>query len=269
VTAGPEGYDAIYAGFDSDLMRRVRREAYGEDLGQHSWVTAAELRADLVRLALGPASRLVDLGCGPCGPLVQALATTGCRGTGLDRSATALALGGARAAARGVADRLALHEGDLDRPLPFAPASFDAALSIDVLVHVRERGVLFREVARVLAPGGRFLFTDAGVAGGPVSSEERARRSFHGPVALVAPGVNERALEAAGFRVLETEDRTAALVRTSTGRREARLAHRDALEAVEGAAAFLGQQRYLETVADLARRGAVSRVLYLAEVPAR
>jgi hypothetical protein len=65
--------------------------------------------------------------------------------------------------------------------------------------------------------------------------------------------------------VLETEDRTAALQRTSTGRREARLAHRAELEAVEGTEAFAAQQRYLETVAELARRGAVSRVLYLAE----
>jgi hypothetical protein len=38
------GYEATYREFDSPLMRQIRREAYGEDIGQHSWVGAAELR---------------------------------------------------------------------------------------------------------------------------------------------------------------------------------------------------------------------------------
>src|SRR5215470_9838554 len=62
-------YDATYHVFDSPLTRRLREEAYGEDIGQHSWVTAAELREDIPRLRLSVSSRLLDLGCGPCGPL--------------------------------------------------------------------------------------------------------------------------------------------------------------------------------------------------------
>ncbi|MEO8453486.1 MAG: hypothetical protein ABI647_27125 [Gemmatimonadota bacterium] len=57
----PKGYDQTYAAFDSSLMQRVRREAYGEDIGQHSWVTADELRSDLQRLGLTATSRLLDL----------------------------------------------------------------------------------------------------------------------------------------------------------------------------------------------------------------
>ena len=33
-------------------MRQFRREAYGEDIGQHSWVDAKELRGDIQRLEL-------------------------------------------------------------------------------------------------------------------------------------------------------------------------------------------------------------------------
>ena len=51
------------------MMRQIRREAYGEDIGQHSRVGSEELRGDMHRLGLAPSSRLVDLGCGPCGPL--------------------------------------------------------------------------------------------------------------------------------------------------------------------------------------------------------
>ena len=54
-TDSPEdGYESFYRDFDSPLMREIRREAYGEDIGQHSWVGAAELRCDAMRLGLGP-----------------------------------------------------------------------------------------------------------------------------------------------------------------------------------------------------------------------
>ncbi|MBI1796355.1 MAG: hypothetical protein HYR74_04820 [Candidatus Eisenbacteria bacterium] len=47
-----QGYDSFYKEFDSTLTRRLRAEAYGEDIGQHSWVSAAELRDDIARLRL-------------------------------------------------------------------------------------------------------------------------------------------------------------------------------------------------------------------------
>ena len=42
-----KSYDPLYAAFDSPLMRQLRQEAYGEDIGQHSWVTADEFRSDI------------------------------------------------------------------------------------------------------------------------------------------------------------------------------------------------------------------------------
>src|SRR6202022_3674999 len=86
-------YDKLYEEFDSPLMQQLRREAYGEDIGQHSWVTAEELRGDVERRSLSASSRLLDVGCGPCGPLVVAIRSTGCKGTGVDVSAAALASG--------------------------------------------------------------------------------------------------------------------------------------------------------------------------------
>src|SRR6188474_3573903 len=142
-------------------MRQVRQEAYGEDIGQHSWVTAEQLRADVDRLCLSRSSRLVDMGCGPCGPLTFLLAHVGCTGVGVEQSPSALRVGLGRANTLGVADRFATREADLDQRLPFDDASFDAAISIDVVLHLRDRSRLFGEVARVLRPGGRFLVTDA------------------------------------------------------------------------------------------------------------
>jgi SAM-dependent methyltransferase len=258
-------YEGVYAGFDSPVMRRVRAEASAEDIGQHSWVTAEQLRADMGWLRLTPALRLLDLGCGACGPLTFVLRAVGCRGTGLERSAPAVALGRDRAAALEVAGRATIEEADLDHPLPVGNGAFDAAMSLDVVLHLRDRAALFREVARSLVPGGRFLFTDAGVLAGPISGEEAAARSVHGHTVFVPPGFNERALDASGFRLLEKEDRTGALLESAEGRRAARLAHRGALEEAESPDGFERQQRYLDTVIELARRRSVSRVMYLAE----
>lgn len=258
------GYDSIYEGFDTPLARQFRAEAYGEDIGQHSWVTADEFRADMARLRLVPETRLLDLGCGPCGPLTHAMAKTGCTGTGIDRSLPALAAGLARARELGVGARLTLLAADLSRPLPLPSASFEAAMSLDVLLHLPDREPLFREVARVLVPGGRFLFTDAGVITGSVSDGEELLRSLHAKVYFQPPGFNETLLEAAGLRLIATEDRTASLMRLAQSRSRARSAHRAELEKLEGEE-FELHQRYLETVFAISKRGAVSRLMFLAE----
>jgi SAM-dependent methyltransferase len=264
--ARAEGYADSYREFDSPLFRRLRSEAYGEDIGQHSWVTADELRADVGRLGLSAASRLVDLGCGPCGPLTFVLASIGCAGTGLELSSTALRIGRARAASLGVASLLTVYQCDLNDPLAFGPDSFDAAVSLDVVCHIRDRAEFFREVARVLSPRARVLFTDPCVLTGSISSDEVRLRSVHGYTRFVAHGWNETALESAGLRLLETEDRTVSVISQAGGRLAALRAHRGALIRSLSAAHVAQQQAYLETVVELAQRRALSRTMYLAEV---
>lgn len=266
--AGPSRrYDAVYQGFDSPLMRRIRREAYGEDIGQHSWVAVDDLRRDVGRLGLARPSGLLDLGCGPCGPLTFVLAAAGCSGTGVELSLAALRQGRARAASLGVRALLTLARADLDAPLPFTSRRFDAVMSLDVVLHLRDRLGLFHEVARLLRNAGRFLFTDAGVVTGTVSSDEVKRRSLYGFTQLVAPGRNEELLESAGFRLTEIQDRTASVLNNAKGRLAAIRAYRAELEAVSGTASFERESDYLETVIELSARGALSRLMYLAEVP--
>lgn len=265
--AGPPrgDYDAAYRDFDTPLRRRMRQQAYGEDIGQHSWVTASELRGDLPRLKLSAGSRLLDLGCGPCGPLTFLVRASGCSGTGVDLSPAALESGRARADALGLAGALTVQQADLDHVLPFEDASFDAVTALDIVLHVGDRERLFADAARVTVPGGRLLVTDAGILAGPISHEETDARSAYGRSRFVEPGVNEGALEATGWALLETEDRTASVVQNASGRLEAALAHRTELEAADGAEEFERQARYLVTVIELARRGALRRVMYLAE----
>lgn len=237
-TAGPGAgnYESFYREFDSPRMRQFRRDAYGEDIGQHSWVDADELRGDIPRLGLSPSSRLLDLGCGPCGPLTFILASVGCHGVGLEQSPVALRIGRERATSLGIEALLSVQVADLNEPLPFEPHSFDAAISIDVILHLRDRQQLFLEVGKLLRPGGRFLVTNGGVLTGSVSNEEKCKRSFHGHTQFVA----------AGFWLIETENRTASAERNASARLAALQRHPAELEK---------QQEYLETVIELSRRG--------------
>jgi SAM-dependent methyltransferase len=260
-----QGYDNPYEEFDSPLKRQLRREAYGDDIGQHSWVTVDELQEDISLLTLSQASCFLDLGCGPGGPLTFVVGQIGCHGYGIDVSAKAIAAGRARAATLGQESHVQVSEADLNQPLPYPNCSFDAVMSLDVILHLRDRLAAFREVARVLASAGKFLFTDAGVLTGAISDQEVQLRAIHGHTQFVPPGFNERMLEIAGFQLIESADRSASLLKTAAGRLRARLGHRAELEALEGTNGFERQQRYLQTILDLAQRGAVSRWMYLAQ----
>jgi cyclopropane fatty-acyl-phospholipid synthase-like methyltransferase len=258
-------YESIYREFDSPLMRRLRSEAYGEDIGQHSWVSADELRGDAERLGLDTASRLLDLGSGPCGPLTFLIAHTGCVGVGLELSSAAIAVGHAKALELGVESRFSAQVADLNDPLPVDLGQFDAVLGVDMVLHLQDRGALFRSVASILRARARLLFTDAGVVTGAISNDQIRTRSVHGYTQFVPQGWNEEVLSRAGFRLLELEDRTESVVRNAQGRLKALVRHREELEQLSGVASFAKQVEYVSMVAELASKRALSRFMYLAE----
>jgi SAM-dependent methyltransferase len=262
------GYDRFYREFDSPLMRQIRREAYGDDIGQHSWVTEQDVQSVVAELRLPNASRVLDLGCGAGGVLAFVAGKTGCHGTGIDVSAPAIVAAQKRASSLGLDAKLSFREADLNKPLRFPEASFEAAISLDVIVHLRDRAAVFREVRRVLVPGGRFLFTDAGIVTGLVSADEFRVRASPGYTQFIPPGFNEHALQQAGFQVLDVADGTTSLLHNAKGRLSARRAHALKLKDVEGCTNFDVEQQYLATVVELAERRALSRMTYMAQAGA-
>jgi SAM-dependent methyltransferase len=110
---------------------------------------AAEILA-----AVAGAGRVLDAGCGS-GRLTVALATAGAAVTGIDTNAGQLAEAERRSDEAGV--ELTLLEADLDAPLPFADASFDAVTSRLALMAASDPVATLRELRRVLEPGGRIV----------------------------------------------------------------------------------------------------------------
>src|SRR5581483_4054242 len=64
-------YDANYGNFQTDLYAEIRREAFGEDIGQSSWITADEQDHSLSWMNLGPGKTLLDVACGSGGPALR------------------------------------------------------------------------------------------------------------------------------------------------------------------------------------------------------
>jgi 2-polyprenyl-6-hydroxyphenyl methylase/3-demethylubiquinone-9 3-methyltransferase len=96
----------------------------------------------------------LDVGCGG-GLLTEALAQLGCAVTGVDPSAPSLATAREHAAQSGLAITYVTAPAE---HLPFADASFALVTCCDVLEHLAVPDLALGEIARVLAPGGLFLY---------------------------------------------------------------------------------------------------------------
>jgi cyclopropane fatty-acyl-phospholipid synthase-like methyltransferase len=258
-------YDNVYSDFASEAELAVRREAYGEDLGQSSWLTAEEWLGFADRLGITADSHVLEVGSGSGGPAVYLAAARGCRVTGVDINEHGVWNARALAESRGLSDRARFETVDASRPLPFGEGRFDAIVSNDAMCHIPDRPAVLRDWHRVLKPGGRALFTDALVVTGPVSQDELATRSSIGYYLFVPPGANEQMLEEAGFEVKTVEDVTANAAKVASRWHDARARHRAALVGREGENNFEGLQRFLRCVHTVSLEHRLSRYAYLAE----
>ena len=97
---------------------------------------------------------VLDLGCAG-GFMAEAMTDRGARVTGIDPAAGAIAAARAHADETGRSIRYDTGTGE---NLPYPDAAFDAVVCVDVLEHVSDLDRVLCEVARVLKPGGKFLF---------------------------------------------------------------------------------------------------------------
>jgi len=98
--------------------------------------------------------RVLDLGCGG-GLLAEPLSRAGARVTGIDLSASALAVAREHAARSDL--RIEYIQARAER-LPFRTASFDIVVAFDVLEHLDDLPAAIAEISRVLRPRGRLVY---------------------------------------------------------------------------------------------------------------
>lgn len=130
---------------------------HGSFLGAADFVWCPEGLREAEAGLLGPVRgrRVLEVGCGSA-PCARWLAAQGAWVVGLDLSAGMLRH--ATDAARDTGLSVPLVQADAGR-LPFADASFDLACSaFGAVPFVADSAMVMREVARILRPGGRWVF---------------------------------------------------------------------------------------------------------------
>ena len=257
-------YDTSYGHYAARLYEEVRKETYGEDIGQTSWMTVAEFRRIFTMLELTPASHVLEIGCGAGACAAYMVESVGCHVTGLDVNENGVRNASELARIRKLDSRLRFERVDASQRLPFADQSFDAIVSNDAMCHVPGRLAVLQEWHRVLRAGGRALYTDAMIVSGVLSNEEMATRSSIGYYLFLPPGENERLIGEAGLELLRSDDVTEAAAALSKRWRDARALRKSDLVKVEGEANFEGLQTFLACVHNVARERRLSRFLYLA-----
>lgn len=148
---------------------------------------------------------VLDLGCAG-GFMAEALAERGATVTGIDPAADAIAAAQAHAVQTGHSIR---YDVGIGEALPYPDGSFDAVVCVDVLEHVTDLQKVLDETARVLKPGGLFLFDTINrnllsrLAVITMAEDVLGLlpKGTHDPAMFIKPKELKAGLETAGFEV--------------------------------------------------------------------
>jgi len=151
--------------------------------------------------------RVLDIGSGIGGPSRFLASRYGCLVTGIDLTAEFCRVAEMLTRLTGLTEKVGYRHGNaLD--LPFEDMSFDIVWSQNASMNIPDRDRLYREMARVLRPGGRLALQEvaAGPGGPPHFPVQWAREP--GISFLFSAEETRDKLEAAGFRVRVWQDTT-------------------------------------------------------------
>ncbi|HET9069328.1 MAG TPA: class I SAM-dependent methyltransferase [Amaricoccus sp.] len=167
-------------------------------------IGGAEATAALLdQLAIGPGTRVLDIGSGIGGPARTIAARTGAKVTGVDLTPDFVETARRLTATVGLSADFVVGSA-LD--LPFPDAAFDLATLLHVGMNVADKPRLFAEAARILAPGGTFAVYDIMRFGAdpafPLPWAADAASSF-----LDTPDAYLAAAAAAGLTLVARRDR--------------------------------------------------------------
>ena len=161
------------------------------------------------RLSLKPGMQVLDAGCGVGGPMGNLARYSGAGFVGINTNAYQIER--AKVHTRDVESLCRFIQGDYMR-IPESDDRYDAAIAIESMPHAPDKTAAFREIFRVLRPGGSFAAYDWCVTEDfdPGNAEHaRIRKDIMNGDALPDIASTSEvcaALRAAGFELLEARD---------------------------------------------------------------
>lgn len=122
------------------------------------------------KLKIGPESHVLDVGCGVGGPGVRIARLTGARVTGISISQEQVTLANSLAESAGLSERVVFRQENA-MEMTFPERFFDAAIALESIIHMPDRGQVLTQICRSLRPGGRLALTDS-FARAPIPAEK-------------------------------------------------------------------------------------------------
>jgi len=153
--------------------------------------------------------RVLDIGCGVGGPdIVIAKNLHPEKVVAIDIEPQLIDRAIRNVAKLGLSDQIELQLVE-PGPLPFADASFDVVFSKDSLIHIVDKDVFYREILRVLKPGGLFAASDwlAGESADAMPDYKNWRALSPHSFTMQTASESQSVLEQAGFVDISLRDR--------------------------------------------------------------
>lgn len=161
---------------------------------------------------IGPDSRVLDLGGGYGGSCRYLAQTYGARCVSVNISEAENERGRQKNRDQGLDQLVEIVDGDFEN-VPYDDATFDVVWSQDAFLHSGNRRKVMEEVARVLKPGGQFVFTDPMMADDcPKDVLQPILDRIHLET-MGSPGFYRETLKDLGFQEVTFEDHSHQLPR--------------------------------------------------------
>jgi ubiquinone/menaquinone biosynthesis C-methylase UbiE len=152
-------------------------------------------------LEVEPGHHLLDIGAGIGGPARYMHSRFGCSVTGIDLTAEFCDVARHLTGRLGFGEAVRFEHGDA-LAMPFADASFDGAYSMNVSMNIADKDAFYREVRRVLKPGGWLMLSEIARGTGPEVDYPVPWAASREASFLATPEETRQGLETAGFAIL-------------------------------------------------------------------
>ena len=223
---------------DSPANRLLRRDVWlpGNDLGQQSFATVRYFDQMVERLGMDQNTRVLDVGSGTGGPAIYMASKSGCYMTGVEVNEVGIEVAHRLVKDAGLGDRVKFVQAD-GMSMPFEDESFDVAISMNVMNVFEDKVGLFREVRRLLRPGGTWAFLSGtfDFDEGDDDIRERLARGYAIPQYTDTLATYKAKLREAGFVIDEVVEYISDFRVQMNRWRDAWIRHRDAIAAEQGA----------------------------------
>jgi len=239
-------------------------QLFGLDQWHYHGTDAIRAAAD--HFALGPRSRVLDVGSGIGGPARFLAYTTGCHVTALELQPNLNEIAVDLTRRCGLGERITHLCGDaLVHPLP--DATFDAVVSWLAVLHIPDRPRLFARMARTLRPGGGCYIEDLCMRApfGAQDLRDLHEIVFGTTVTIIADYAADA--RAAGFVDVVTTDLTSDWARYAAERLAAWRQNHASYAQTHGEAAYAAQELFYTVIARLYDSGSLGGVRLVASVP--